>query len=297
MNYQWQTARKFAAAGELDRAAYYYRKAIADMAEPSQSSLIYRELAAISPPLEAVDLYQKILAIDPGDLSSYLAIGEIYQAQGWSALALEQFCQATYLAPQAFDLAAHLQLLQNLAAQHLWPQVIKAGLRVLEVNPAPEIYAQVGVAYGATGQLWSAWQLFEHGADLIPAASYNRLGVAFSQQQIWNYGANCFTKAITLQPDYADAHANLGNVFWQTGDLKNAMLCFQEAIAIDPNFTQVYYNLGLIMADLERLEEAALLLETAIALQPDFGLAHLHLTRVQQQAQAANVPLEPNTSN
>lgn len=293
MNQDWQRARKSRAAGELAQAVYYYQRAIAQTIELDQLILIYGELASISPPLTAVALYQEILALDPSQISSHLAIAQIYQAQGWETLAFEHLSQAAYTAPQAFDLDFHLQILEYLAAQQLWPQVIKAGLRALEVYPVAEIYTRVGGAYGATGQLLAAWQLYQQGAeqDLVTATSYNRLGVAFSEQQLWSYAANCFTKAIELQPDYADAHANLGNLFWQMTDLKNAILCFQEAIAIDPNFTQAYYNLGTILAELQRPEEATLFLETAIALAPDFADAHFNLAtlRIKQNHIAAAI--------
>ena len=53
------------------------------------------------------------------------------------------------------------------------------------------------------------------------AIAYNNLGVAYLKEEFDRAMVN-FRKAIGLEQDYADAHNNLGNVYYKTGQRKEA---------------------------------------------------------------------------
>src|SRR5262249_6257805 len=56
--------------------------------------------------------------------------------------------------------------------------------------------------------------------------------------------AACLRLAIKNQPDYADAHSNLGNSLKDEGNLEAAVTCYHRAIELNPNFFDAYNNLG-----------------------------------------------------
>jgi len=45
---------------------------------------------------------------------------------------------------------------------------------------------------------------------------------------------NSFKKAIAINPNYIQAHFNLGNLQRELGNHQSAMICYQKAIQIDP---------------------------------------------------------------
>ena len=51
-----------------------------------------------------------------------------------------------------------------------------------------------------------------------------------------------FRHALTLKPDLADAHNNLGNVLKELGRLDDAHQSYSQALALDPSATGVYVN-------------------------------------------------------
>ena len=55
-----------------------------------------------------------------------------------------------------------------------------------------------------------------------------------------------FRKAIEINPDFAEAHSNLGNILKDLGKLQDAELSFRKAIEINPDFAMAYYSLSLL---------------------------------------------------
>jgi len=66
-----------------------------------------------------------------------------------------------------------------------------------------------------------------------------------------------YEKALELKPDYAQAHASLGLLYWRQNDSKRALEEFRQAVMSDPDLAEAHYNLGLALAQLGHLEEAA----------------------------------------
>ncbi len=84
-------------------------------------------------------------------------------------------------------------------------------------------------------------------------------------------------KAIEINPLFANAHYNLGNILEDLGNLKEAELSQRKAIETNPLFSKAYSNLGNILRGLGKLQEAELSLRKAIEIDPLFELAHSNL--------------------
>ena len=67
-----------------------------------------------------------------------------------------------------------------------------------------------------------------------------------------------YLKAIEINPNYANAHYNLGNLFFDLRRLKDAEFSYRKAIQLNPKFTAAHYNLGRISIDLGKLKDAEL---------------------------------------
>ncbi len=84
-------------------------------------------------------------------------------------------------------------------------------------------------------------------------------------------------EAIKHNPDFADAHYNLGNKLRDDGKLKEAELSYRKAIEIQPGYANALLNLGNLMKDIGKLEEAELSYRKAIEIKPDFADAHYNM--------------------
>ena len=64
----------------------------------------------------------------------------------------------------------------------------------------------------------------------------------------------CYQEAIKLKPDFADAHNNLGVIFYDSNKINEAIIYYQEAINVDPDFADAHNNLANCLAELSRPE-------------------------------------------
>jgi len=58
----------------------------------------------------------------------------------------------------------------------------------------------------------------------------------------------CFRKALKVDPDYEEAHYNLGYIYRWNGRKKLAEKHFRRAIAIDRKYALAYAQLGQVLA-------------------------------------------------
>jgi tetratricopeptide (TPR) repeat protein len=88
--------------------------------------------------------------------------------------------------------------------------------------------------------------------------------------------ASC-RQAIALQPDYSEAHNNLGIVLQELGRLEEAKVSLVQAIELKSDYSGAHNNLGITLQEQGRLEEAEASYRQVVALQPDLAEAYNNL--------------------
>ena len=83
--------------------------------------------------------------------------------------------------------------------------------------------------------------------------------------------------AILINPDYADAHYNLGVLLGNKGREEDAEVEYREAIRINSDYAEAHYNLGNLLTDMGRKEEAEVEYREAIRINPDYAEARNNL--------------------
>jgi protein O-GlcNAc transferase len=128
------------------------------------------------------------------------------------------------------------------------------------------------------GRLPEAERLYRQvcAADPNHAGGFHRLGVVAHQLGRPD-AAELLKRAVTLQPDIAEAHNDLGNVLGAQGKFVQAAACFERAAVLKPDFADAYYNRGLALGNLGRFGDAAGCFQRALALNPQSALAHAAL--------------------
>ncbi len=133
--------------------------------------------------------------------------------------------------------------------------------------------------------------------QLDQADALNRQGVALKKQQKHEAAAECYRRALALQPAFAEAHFNLGILCRDIGRVAEAVSCFQQAAAIRPDVLAIHLQLAQSLAADNRLHDAEQVFSELANQHPasadvHFGLANVYfgqgrLDRAQSGYEAA----------
>ncbi len=81
-------------------------------------------------------------------------------------------------------------------------------------------------------------------------------------------------EAVRLYPEYADAHANLGNALTMLGRPQEAMESFERALALEPDLAIVHYNMACLYETQGRIEDMEKQLRRALEVSEKMLPAH-----------------------
>lgn len=86
------------------------------------------------------------------------------------------------------------------------------------------------------------------GDEDFAADAWCNLGVLKSHQGHFDEAFDCFTRSLTCDPRHTESHYNIGNLYFDMGDLRLARGHYEIAAEIDPDFPSAHFNLGLVTA-------------------------------------------------
>ncbi len=109
------------------------------------------------------------------------------------------------------------------------------------------------------------------------AEAHNNLGLLYFRKGDLGGAEGCYERALGIRPDMAEAHFNLGAVFDRRGDLARAEATYKEALRLKPEYPEAHNAIGLICAKQGRFPEAGAYFERETALNPGFAEAHNNL--------------------
>lgn len=92
-----------------------------------------------------------------------------------------------------------------------------------------------------------------------------------------------YRRAITLDPDFADALCNLGTVYFNQGNRSAAQNWYEEAIAREPDHLEAHFNLANLFEEASRRESAVHHYKAALKTDPLFADAHLNLALLYEK--------------
>ena len=156
---------------------------------------------------------------------------------------------------------------------------VKALLRCGDnLNPPQEVIDRVLSIY-KSGQLLSAFEEAKVLTTDYPGAFviWNIMGAAAAQLEMLDEAINAFEKVISLKPDCADGHFNLGNALKSGGRMDEAISAFSNAVNLNSELDVALNNMGTTLQDLGRIEQASDAFNMAIKISPDYDQAHNNL--------------------
>lgn len=170
---------------------------------------------------------------------------------------------------------------------------ITACQQAIKIQPeAAKPYFNMAKLLLAQSQIDAAWRAYNKAIEIDPncdnqdpaAAEFHfALATAFADRKELASAAASFERVLRLQPNYAEAWANLGVIYRKQDKLEEGLAALAKAIALNPNKPLSHFTSGNILADLGRYAEAVLYYQKAIDIQPDLVSAHINLGSVFHQ--------------
>jgi tetratricopeptide (TPR) repeat protein len=185
--------------------------------------------------------------------------------------------EQTLTIQQAIDLA-----LQHHTAGDL-PKAEGIYQQILQADPnQPVALHLLGLIAHEVGKNDIAIDLITKAISIQPdyAEAHSNLGNVLKDLGNLDGAAASYSMAITIKPDSAEVHSNLGVVLQELGEFDESLASCSKALIIDPNYAEAHYNLGITFQALKQLDEAVASYSKAIEIKPDYAEAHSNLGNV-----------------
>ena len=114
----------------------------------------------------------------------------------------------------------------------------------------------------------------KHQAKPIDPSTEDLNGLNQEGESLFNKGdmegaLRAFDRAVELNPGFAQAHNNLGVLYWEAREMQKALEHFIRAMEIDPFDRDTVLNCGNLLRNLERNEEAKTVYSAFLKKYPD----------------------------
>ncbi len=191
----------------------------------------------------ASTLWSANVAHTPANPRAHFLLGNALLAQGQAAAAVDAFQTAVRLKPDYIE--AHNNLGSALLAANRVPESLVALEAALRLHPIAQTHFIAATAFAQLGRI---------------------------NEAIFHYDAT-----LRLNPGYAEALNNRGNLHLQKNQPQTALADYEAALRLAPGFVDPHLNAVVALISLGRLGDAAAHAETAVRLRPDYAAAHWKL--------------------
>ena len=143
----------------------------------------------------------------------------------------------------------------------------------------PVLLNITGACFAGLGQLSSAVNCYEKALSINPdyaKAHYNLGGTLHELGQLEG-SVKSYQSSLAIDPDYAEAHNNLGNVFRELGELNMAIISYEKALVIKPKYAEAHFSLAILLVDFDKHNLVIEHLTEVVDIKPDFSEAHCML--------------------
>jgi len=143
----------------------------------------------------------------------------------------------------------------------------------------PLLFNINGACYSEIGPVESAIKSFEKAIALNPnyAEAHYNLGVAFQRTRRLDEAIEYYKEAINAKHAYPTAHNNLGLIALERGNIDSAIKSFEWAVAYNPEYAEAHNNLGAAFQELKQFDAAIKQYKKAVAINPEYAQAFNNL--------------------
>ncbi len=173
---------------------------------------------------EAIKLLKNAVRFDPLNGQARYLLGITYEKTGCLEEAVHSFRRASFLELQRADVFQSLGIACYRAGY--WEEAVLALQRAMELDPVDYLSCYyIGLI------------MLKNENDAKDAEEY-------------------FKKCVRLKPDFGDGYKELGNLYVQRGEYKNAVRAFRDVLRIEGGQKEAHYQLGFAYAMMKDFESA-----------------------------------------
>jgi len=231
---------------------------------------------------EAIELYKKLIEMNPGDDSLVFSLAWAYRDSGKKSEAITCFEQLfeKELKRKVFTGFAFDEMVRIFREEGNYKKVVELCEKAVAVQPAdpallttlgsscikagsveraievfelltrmepdsPTLFCLLGEACVAAGNFDRADEAYERAINIEPTEAhtfYNKQGNVYEQAGYYDRAENALQKAIAHQPNKSLYHSIRGDILVKQGKLDEAQKAYEHAIRLDPRFEGAYYN-------------------------------------------------------
>jgi tetratricopeptide (TPR) repeat protein len=265
---------------ELDAAIRAYRLAI--RLQPDYAiahSSVASALAKQEKFDEAIQAYERAIQCKPDYAEAFNNVGALLNKQ-------QKYAEAIDVLQHAIQYRANYALAyDNLGFSYL--NVGQFDKATEALNKAIAIDDQLSSAYGNLGHIRmlqgkndeKTIELLEKAISTNPqnAEAHVNLGGVYGNRGLTEKAIESFDRAIEINPDLAEAHLSRGMALSRQMKFELAAMSFREALRVRPGYVVAHFNLGSVLANMHRHDEAIEAFGKAIELQDNIAEAHFRL--------------------
>jgi tetratricopeptide (TPR) repeat protein len=123
--------------------------------------------------------------------------------------------------------------------------------------------------------------------DPTSAGALVNLGTLYFNAKDWKEAERYYRKAVEVDPEYALAHFNLGNLYDERGDRPAALNHYNAAIRIHPRYADAHYNIALLYQSMGQPLKAVRHWKAYLSMDPGSAwaaIARRELARIKETA-------------
>ena len=230
---------------------------------------------------EAVEAYDRAIALLPTDPNPHIGRGDSQAALGHADQALADYSEAIRLGPgssRAYSSRGRL-----LADRGQNEQALADFSRAIELDPGfAQAYSLRGALLSRLGQNDRALVDFESVIRLRPddPGGFKDRGGVLVRLGRYQLAIDDLNKAIALDPNRPTAYLNRGAAYSSLGQYERAIDDLNKAIALDPKNPGARTNIGLAFYMIGQYDRAVEDLSEAVKLAPSNAIVHLNRANV-----------------
>lgn len=126
--------------------------------------------------------------------------------------------------------------------------------------------------------------------DPLSAGALVNLGTIYFNARQWKEAERYYREALTADPEYALAHFDLANLYDERGDRTKALDHYQMALKIAPHYADAHYNLALLYQGSNQTMKAVHHWTTYLKLDPTSHWANIARRELTKLRQATVLP-------
>lgn len=202
---------------------------------------------------EAIEQYECLVAMEPGDLDGLLTLGNLYLQADRPADAIEQYQQALFIEPDTDGLP---DAAERLATEGRLTEAIQTLEKLVRKYP--------GVA-----------PFHVHLGDMYVQAGHDERAIREYQT------------ALATQPNFLEATVKLGTQHMRQGRLVDAALTFNHAVELNDRLITAFVGLGVAQHACGHEQESLATFDLAASLEPSTTLLFSETARLHVQSEAS----------